>query len=177
MCLTACNNPGVLKASSRLFWEMCMTGRMLLPNKHDVHNAVNSQDLCSFHLVQRHKEQPPGCTRAWRYHKGAEAYQPPGSKYCDECQVTTKPYGSSRASTLASWHLVTRCSCMAMTTSAHGQAQVLPCHWPMHHRPTYVLNFILRPSRSHIRSWVPASPLMPPDNPPKSSASCPQSAH
>jgi len=52
LCLTACNNPGVLK---------------------------------------RRTEQTEDMQR-WRYHSMAQAYQPPGSKYCDECQVFVHGY-------------------------------------------------------------------------------------
>ena len=51
LCLTACNNPGILK---------------------------------------RQLERPPGT--AWKFHQKAQAYQPPGSKYCEETQVFVRKY-------------------------------------------------------------------------------------
>jgi len=41
-------------------------------------------------ILKRHTEKPPGTN--WKFHPKAKAYQPPGSKYCEETQVFVHGY-------------------------------------------------------------------------------------
>lgn len=47
---------------------------------------------CNNPGVLKRQTEPPENGQRWRFHTGAGAYQPPGSRYCDECQVFVRDY-------------------------------------------------------------------------------------
>merc|ERR1711990_1108405 len=50
--------------------------------------ACNNPGIC------KRRQQLPPCMgpRGWRYNSKAQAFQPPGSRYCEECQVFVRDY-------------------------------------------------------------------------------------